>query len=312
MKRATFLIRPIPPFRLDLTAWALRRRPENIVDRWDGETYRRVLVVDGTPVEIAVTQIGPPSRPILQVTANGQRLARQRDRNLRTCVQRLLGTQIDLREFYRIATPQGELGELVRRFRGLKPPRFPSVFESLMNAFACQQVSLAAGISFLNRLTEKYGLTVERNGEVAHAFPRPEDLAAETPQVLRRLGFSQQKARAMRELSSAVAGGRLDLEGVAALDEHAILERLYALRGVGRWSAEYVLLRGLGKLGVFPGDDMGARNKIQEYFRLRKTPDYETVRRRLTRWRPYTGLIYFHFLLYGLAQRGYLSSGPSM
>jgi DNA-3-methyladenine glycosylase II len=311
MNRITFLIRPIPPFRLDLTAWALRRRPENIVDRWDGQTYRRVLVLEGRPVEIAVRQIGPPTKPLLQVSAIGSRLTRQRVRTLQACVQRLLGTQIDLRGFYRIATQQRELGDLVRRFRGLKPPRFPSVFESLVNAFACQQVSLAVGILFLNRLAERYGLMFKQNGVEAHAFPRPEELTAARPQALRNLGFSRHKARAIRELSSAVGGGRFDLESVTALGGDAVLERLYTLRGVGRWSAEYVLLRGLGRLHVFPGDDVGAQNKIQEYLGLRKPPNYESVRRRLVRWSPYAGLIYFHFLLHGLAQRGYLSSGPS-
>jgi DNA-3-methyladenine glycosylase II len=91
------------------------------------------------------------------------------------------------------------------------------------------------------------------------------------------------KARAVTELSSAVAAGRLELESFTALDADAVLERLYALQGVGRWSAEYVLLRGLERLHVFPGD-VGAQNKIQEYLGLRKLPDYEAVRRRLARW----------------------------
>jgi DNA-3-methyladenine glycosylase II len=207
----TFLIRPVPPFRLDLTAWALRRRPENVVDRWDGKSYRRVLVLEGKPAEIEVTQIGPATRPHLQITATGCQLTRQRKRTLQTYVQRLLGTQIDLRGFYRIATQRAKLGELVRRFRGLKPPRFPSVFESLVNAFACQQVSLAVGMLLLSRLAERYGLIVEKNGVEAHAFPRPEDLASERPQALRRLGFSRQKARAISELSSAVAEGRFEI-----------------------------------------------------------------------------------------------------
>jgi DNA-3-methyladenine glycosylase II len=270
-----------------------------------------VLVLEGRPVEIAITQIERRIRPLLEITTSGWRLTGERERSLLTVVQRLLGTEIDLRSFYRIAGRQGKLGELVRRFWGLKPPRFPSVFESVINAFACQQVSLAVGMLFLNRLAARYGLIVEKNGEEAHAFPRPEDLAAERPQALRGLGFSRQKARAVSELSSAVAEGRFDLESVTGLDGDAVLERLYALRGVGRWSVEYVLLRGLGRLHVFPGDDVGAQNRIQEYLGLRKAPSYETVRRRLAGWSPYAGLIYFHFLLHGLAQRGYLSSGRS-
>ena len=56
-----FPVRAVPPFRLDLTVWALRRRPRNLVDRWDGVTYRRVVVVNGRPMEIAVRQTGAPT-----------------------------------------------------------------------------------------------------------------------------------------------------------------------------------------------------------------------------------------------------------
>ena len=59
MESLAFGIRPAPPFRLDLTAWALRRRARNIIDRWDGTTYRRVLVYGDVPMEAAVTQVAP-------------------------------------------------------------------------------------------------------------------------------------------------------------------------------------------------------------------------------------------------------------
>jgi DNA-3-methyladenine glycosylase II len=125
--------------------------------------------------------------------------------------------------------------------------------------------------------------------------------------ALGKLGFSRQKARAIIELSLAVTEGRLDLEKLAGLDGGSLLERLHALRGVGRWSAEYVSLRGFGKLHVFPGDDVGAQNKLQRYLGLGKPPNYKKVRRQLTQWEPYAGLIYFHLLLYGLAEKGFLS-----
>jgi hypothetical protein len=62
---ASFSIEPLPPFRLDLTVWALRRRANNCIDRWDGQVYRRILIVDGEPAEIAVAQAGPAQTPRL-------------------------------------------------------------------------------------------------------------------------------------------------------------------------------------------------------------------------------------------------------
>lgn len=300
-------MRAVPPFRLDLTVWALRRRPENIIDRWDGQAYRRVLMVEGKPVEIEVTQSGSSETPRLRVTATGSGVGLHTKRPLRARVERMLGTRADLSKFYQMATKQPELGSLVQRFRGLKPPRFPSVFESLLNAFSCQQVSLAVGMLLLNRLAECYGPSIRKCDEKVYAFPRPRELAGERPEALGKLGFSRQKARAIIELSQEVVTRHLDLEELMELDGDPLLPRLVALRGVGRWSAEYVSLRGLGKLDVFPGDDVGAQNKLQRFFSLRKPPSYESVRRHLAGWGRYAGLIYFHLLLHGLAEKGYLS-----
>ena len=110
-------------------------------------------------------------------------------------------------EFYQFASRQAKLGPLARRFRGMKPPRFPSVFEALVNATACQQMSLTVGILLLNRLAETCGLTLEANGVVAHAFPRPQDLVHRDPHSLRPLGFSRQKIRALIESASAIEDG---------------------------------------------------------------------------------------------------------
>ena len=66
MSQNAFLLEPIPPFRLDLTAWTLRRRPDNAIDRWDGTTYRRALALANGPVEVTVVQTGPPEAPRLE------------------------------------------------------------------------------------------------------------------------------------------------------------------------------------------------------------------------------------------------------
>lgn len=62
-----FEIEPVPPFRLDLTVWTLRRRANNTVDRWDGQTYRRALLLHGSVAEVEVHQTAPPDNPRLEV-----------------------------------------------------------------------------------------------------------------------------------------------------------------------------------------------------------------------------------------------------
>lgn len=295
-ERAVFHIEPVPPFDLELTVRVLRRLPNNAVDRWDGGTYRRVQVAAGLPHEVEVSQVGSSDNPRLRVTVVGP-ASRRASAEIADNLERLLGTRCDLTAFYRLAARSAKLLALTEAYRGVKPPRFLSVFESLVNAIACQQLTLTVGILLLNRLSQLYGPSVNPSVSPARGFPRPEDLVTADPQTLRDAGFSRQKSRAIIDLAQTVVSGGCDLEALAELDDAAAVARLMALRGVGRWTAEYALLRGLGRTQIFPGDDIGAQNGLRQWLRLKKPLDYDGVGRVLARWRTYKGLIYFHLLL---------------
>jgi DNA-3-methyladenine glycosylase II len=163
-----------------------------------------------------------------------------------------------------------------------------------------------------NRLAVAFGATFVEGDETVHAFPRPEDLAGLSPADLRQFGFSRQKGRSIVELAQSVAEGQMDLEGLAVLPDDEAVNRLCKLRGVGRWTAEYVLLRGLGRTHVFPADDVGARNNLQRLLRLANPLDYEEVRHVLSRWDGYAGLVYFHLLLDRLATAGDVDERPGV
>jgi DNA-3-methyladenine glycosylase II len=224
-------------------------------------------------------------------------------------LRRLLGLDIDLEDFYQCAERDPDLHPLAVRFRGLKPPRFLSLFEGLVNAVACQQLTLTFGIELLNRLAATYGRLAPGDRPGAHAFPEARDLVGVDPDALRSLGFSRQKSVALVELADTVERGELCVEDITVLDDDEATTVLRGLRGVGRWSAEYVLLRGLGRLEVFPGDDVGARNNLQRRLGLSAPLDYDEVCRVTSRWAPYSGLVYFHFLLAGIDEAGWLD-GP--
>lgn len=299
----SFALRPLPPFRLDLTAWALRRRPENILDRWDGQIYRRALSIHGEIVEVRAEQSGTPERPCLAVTAQAGGPAANLESALRSTIEYMLGLQIDLRDFYALAAKQKSFRPLTEAFVGFKPPRYPTIFEALLNAISCQQVSLHVGMMLLNRLAQNFGRAPAANPS-ARACPSPADLAGISPGALRAFGYSQNKERAIVELSRAVASGELDLESFRGLDDAGALEKFLAIRGIGRWSAEYALLRGMGRLDIFPGDDVGGWRHLQKHLHLRTRPDYAKTRKLLAPWKHYAGLLYLHFLLDGLRTGG--------
>ena len=264
-------------------------------------------MLNGKPVEIAVIQIGSMAAPRLQVTVTGVPFGHDVIASVTETLNRMLGLQADLRGFYRHAAKNARFSIVARHFSGVKPPQFPSLLEALVNGIACQQFSLASGIQMLNRLSEKFGVPVIGTSTAAHTFPKPEDLAALKPELLRNLGFSRHKALAIIELSRAIVAGHLDRDALVSLDDRSAIEQLCRLNGVGRWTAEYVLLRGLGRLHIFPGDDVGARNTLEKWLGLRKPLDYDGVRRLIAKWKPYAGLIYFHMLLYRLDENGTLN-----
>ena len=308
MTSTSFVLSPKSPFRLDLTVWLLRRRSHNLVDRWDGRMYERVLIIREEPVLVTVFQTGPPDAPELQVKIRGESLeVPEAASTFKVALTRMLGLDADLEEFYHLAGQDRRLHALVQPFRGFKPPRFPSVFEALVNAVACQQLSLTVGIHLLNRLAVDYGPSFPGANGPAAAFPRAVDLAGADPENLRRLGFSRSKGRTLIDLAKGVAQGRLDLKKLDIMDDDQAVKYLEALRGIGRWSAEYVLLRGLGRWQIFPGGDVGARKRLQTWLELQEPLEDQEVSRLLARWQPFGGLIYFHLLLSSLAEEGDLA-----
>ena len=115
VSQRSFSITPVPPFRLDLTAWALRRRPENAIDRWDGTTYQRVLMIDRQAVDVAVHQCGGPEEPQLEVELTGSRLTVQQEDFARMSLERMLGVHRDLKPFYRLANARSKIAVVSRR-----------------------------------------------------------------------------------------------------------------------------------------------------------------------------------------------------
>ena len=303
-------IDPAAPFRLDLTAWALRRRAHNEIDRWDGRVYRRAVPVADQAVALSVQQSGSADAPRLTVTLAGAQVDQTADTVARATLERLLGLTVDVSEFEALAAGDPSLDRLAARLRGLRPPRFPTVFEALVNGIACQQLSLTVGIHLLNRLTAAWGLPVVGDPDGLHAFPTPEQIASVTPDDLRAVGFSTAKAGSIVQAAAAITDGALDLEVLDVLDDRAAVELLTGLRGVGRWTAEYVLLRGLGRLHVFPGDDVGARNKLADFLDIGAELDYEAIARLVARWRPYAGMVYFNLLLDSLSKAGVFMGVP--
>ena len=306
MAELTFTLQPRAPFRLDLTVWALRRRAHNVVDRFDDGVWHRVLIIGKLPVAIAVAQTKFGSRPEIEVRISAPR-AHALKAEVAAIVPRMLGLDLDLSDFYRLAREEAHLRELAERLRGMKPVRYATVFEAFANAVACQLVSLSAGMHVLNRLAEAFGMSAEVDG--MRSFPLAPAIARSNPEALRALGLSRQKGEYLIGLAQLAGAPRdRDFASIGQLSDEDAIARLSRIRGVGRWTAEYVMLRGFGRINIFPGDDVGARNRLFEWLGVTDAPTYDGVGRMLKRWHPYGGLIYLHLIVNSVVDGGHVAA----
>ena len=319
MAELTFTLRPRPPFRLDLTVWALRRRAHNVVDQFNDGIWRRVLIVGEAPVAVAVRQTrfeqisgaGRRARPPeieVQISAARPQAVKS---EVASIVTKMLGLDLDLSDFYKLARGDPRLRELTDRLRGMKPVRYATVFEAFANAVACQLVSLSAGMHVLNRLANAFGVSADVDGIAPpmRSFPLAAAIARSNPDELRALGLSRQKGEYLIGLARmAIDPKDRDFASIEGFDDDDAIARLSKIRGVGRWTAEYVMLRGFGRINIFPGDDVGARNRLFEWLGVTDPPTYDGVGKILERWRPYGGLIYLHLIVNAVADGGHVAA----
>jgi len=219
-------------------------------------------------------------------------------------VDRFLGTSVDLDRWYEIAAGNRETAALAARFRGLKPPRFLSTYEALITAIFCQQITLDFGITIVNAWIERFGTKLPRAERDLWLLPAPSALAELDASDLRTLKVSRQKATSAIELSRSVTRRELDLEALDVQSDADVIGTLTRLPGIGRWTADYALLRGLGRLSTFPSNDSGARNGLSRLLGAERPMTYAEVADIVSRWQPYAGMLYFHLLVDGLERSG--------
>jgi DNA-3-methyladenine glycosylase II len=288
-----------PPYRLDLTVSVLRRLSTNLVDVLtpDGE-YVRVLAGAAAP---AVVRAHQPRPDELAIRIVGD--LREHPRLL-ALVGRMLGAGADLTRFYRSASSIPWLEPLVLRMRGVRPPRYPTLWEACVNAIVFQQVSLAAASAIMGRLTVSFGKAVELGGVRLYPFPGLAQIQAAPDGLLREAGLSAGKLATLRRVGDALEGGVLDEAGLEQLPSAGAAALLRTVKGIGPWTAAVILLRGLGRLDVFPANDTSVARNLTLVGGSAPL-DVQGVLEALGAER---GMLYYHLLLARLEARGDL--GP--
>jgi DNA-3-methyladenine glycosylase II len=156
----------------------------------------------------------------------------------------------------------------------------PQLFETLVDAIISQQISVKAADAIMGRL--RAALHAEANGIIS-----PKALLSLEEDTLRAVGLSPQKMRYIRDLTERVTNGQLELERLSELDDEAVITELVKVKGIGRWTAEMMLIFSLGRPDVLPVDDLGFVEGVREAYALEARPAPKEMRERGEVWRPY-------------------------
>ena len=165
-----------------------------------------------------------------------------------------------------------------------------SPYESLLSAIAHQQLHGVAARAILTRLCALAGQS---------RYPSPAELLAYSDDSLRAVGLSRSKMLAMRDVASRVLDGTVpDFKTIQAMDDEAIIERLVTVRGVGRWTAQMLLISTLGRPDVMPSDDFGVRLGYQWAFGLDDMPSPKQLAEACRGFAPYRSTVALYMWRY--------------
>lgn len=281
-----YLLKPVQPYCFALSLKRLTDMPRQVVARVEpGPVYVRALEMEGRLGMIRVWQQGED----LAVEIEGD----LRPESVLAAVRRAFHLDLDLLAFSRhMDQADPVMANLARTYRGAKPIAPFSPWEALAWAIISQQVSVAFAFRLLERLVSLTGISHKG----LPVFPGPEAVAALRREQLQAVQYSRQKAEYLIDTARAIVDGRLDLPALIALPYPAAVAELTRLRGVGRWTAECVLMDA-GVPEAFPAEDIGLRNAVRRFYGLPHQPTAAEVRRLGERWMPYRALACYYLWL---------------
>ena len=281
---------PLPKlFDFNESLWFLDRNLDDCMHKVRDQEVRRVIVIEGKPVLIAVSQKENHLK-IKQLTGTSA------DHSLITgFVKEWLDMDRDIAPFYKLLKKDPELRHLAVNYFGFRMVGIPDLFETLVWCILGQQINLEFAYRLKRRIVELYGSYVEYDGGRYYIFPPPSSLAELDPGELRKLQVTTRKAEYITGVARMFVNGDLSKEKLQALgSEEAMLAKLMKIRGIGEWTANYTVMKSLRGMNCVPYGDAGvhiALNRLKGIPKKNNRAEVDVVFSRFERWKTY--LVYY-------------------
>jgi AraC family transcriptional regulator of adaptative response / DNA-3-methyladenine glycosylase II len=266
---------------------SLGRDPHSVTERLIGSSYETAADLDGTPAVMRI--IFSSDSASVSIEAAGTVAARHRIAAHRLAAG-TLGLDQDAAAFARLARRLG-LARLVAGREGLRLVRTPSVLDGLLWSIIGQQINLPFACLLKRRLIENTGTPLPGG---LFSLPTAEAVARLEPADMKPWQYSRGKAEYLIGAARLIAGGRLDLAALPSMSATRAERTLLAVRGLGPWSVNYLMMRSLGFADCVPLGDTGVTNGLQTLLKLEERPDVDATRRLMAVFSPHRSLATAH------------------
>jgi DNA-3-methyladenine glycosylase II len=290
-------LRCVPPFDFGLS-FSLFSGGDRQIRRYEGGRFWQVMRTGEKLVLVTIKASGTIEHPEVSVELqSNDKLSSSDQHTIRQSVSFLVDADFDLRPFYADISKEQVLAETVLRLRGLKIPSTATVFESLIDSIIEQQISLNVAHVLQTNLIKRFGDRLSLGPNVYFGYPTPQELASKAIEELRECGLSSKKSEYIKDISEKVYQRELDLEAFKRRnDVEEIIRELDNIRGIGRWTAELTIVRGMRRYEAIPADDLGLRRVIAHFYCRDKKITGEQARRISEKWGRWKGIASFYLI----------------
>ena len=279
-------------FSFNECLWFLDRNLDDCMHQVQHKQVRKLLRLNRKLILIEVSEKGKH----LQVTLPASKTSLTTFRKeIITYVHEWFDLDRDIGPFYRLLEKDKELKPLGKAYYGLRLVGIPDLFELLCWCVIGQQINLDFAYKVKRRLVEQYGPKIKFEGALYYTFPEPSALARLKIEDLRKLQLTTRKSEYIIGIARLFEKGEMSRTSLLSLkNEEAMKNALTQIRGIGEWTANYTVMKGLGGMNCIPYGDSGVNNallKLKGIPKKNNRPMVDAVFEQFKDWQSY--LVYY-------------------
>ena len=276
-------IQIIPPKEFDFQECLVflnRSNQELLHQMKDGHIYK-LLKIDES---LILVKLGYENH-VIKVEFPNHQPSEESCRKVAEYVWEWFDLDSDLAGFYEMAAKDKVLNKMAQQYYGLRILCIPDLFEALIWAIIGQQINLTFAYTLKKRLIEHFGESLTVNGDIFSLFPSYKKIASIDLEDLKKLQFTGRKAEYIIGIANSMKNGEITKESLLLQqDNQKIIKSLTAIRGIGPWSADYVMMKCFHSITSFPIGDVGLQNALKNCLGMERKPTVEEMKKLAENW----------------------------